>query len=265
MIEALTAASAGILIAYGLLAMTSMYRFRSFATHGPWPRARFGGDAPRGELGSSAVMLFHGPRRGAPTRATTEEIGFHALRATAIPVDNGRWQLRIRAVLLNNGRDEIVFDDLHTAVYFRIAPTPPLLTISYHGNAIILQDNTLFKDARSYSIAPGDGIEMDVLTQVTRYEGAPSYYGMREEGGPVCVLFGLIADLYSTIDVQRSRRAVPSDSIYLFLCRIKGAEPAFDVITTANAHSFKWPPRGYDADSLADILGKHSAWRPEPR
>lgn len=259
MIEVVTAVSAAMLGAYGLAGMASMYRFRSFARDGsgPWPRSGGNDRAPRAELGSSSVLPFQGRLRSEPTAAG--DVGFHALRATPVPVESGRWQLRIRAVLVNNGPSEVVLDDLHTIVYFRIAPTPPLLTISYHGNAIILQDNTLFKDARSYSIGPGDGIEIDILTQVTRYEGAPSYYAMREDGGPVCILFGLTADLYGTSNVRESRRAVSSDAIFLFLCRMKDDEPQFSVVTAANADSFAWPPRGYSPESLAATLEKHRA------
>ena len=173
--------------------------------------------------------------------------------------------MRLRSVLINTTNNSIVFDDLHTVIYARISPTPPLLTISYHGNAIILQDNTLFKEQKSYSISPSDGIEFDIITQVSRYEEMPSYYPMREEAGPICVLFGLIADYYDTVDPRRSRGSVTTDSLFIFICRAHGMSPELIEVTRENASTVSWPPRGYEFDPLASILEKHSSFRPERR
>jgi len=264
MTSALTLACAIVLLAYGGIGFLAMYRFRRLALQGRpgvWPERLAAFTAPRAELGGSSALPL---RRRRPAPASSAGIGFHVLRATAVPVESGRWQLRVRAVLLNHTAGAVVFDDLHTIVYLRLAPTPPLMTVSYHGNAIVLQDNTLFKEQGVYSIEPGDGIEIDVLTQVTRYVGAPAYYPMREEDGPTCILFGLIADFYATDGLRRT--ATPSDALLLFTCRSQDDDPTFVAITPENAGSVSWPPRGYDSlDPLAATLEKHRAYRPAVR
>lgn len=178
----------------------------------------------------------------------------------------GYWQLKPRVLLHNTSPREILLDDVHVIIYVEISSVPPLATISYHGTSVILQDNTLLKEeGRPYSLAPGDGFEMDLVIEATRLEGAPSYYPVTPKRGACCFLFGLIAD-YSRLDPHTSDESnVTTPSLCMFLCRSEKEEPEFIEVDNRVAETFPWPLRGYNLEPLQAILSRHSRYRPRRR
>jgi hypothetical protein len=81
---------------------------------------------------------------------------FKTLRTTSELLEPARLKLRIRFAFLNATEDTITLDDIHTVIYEKAVPTPPLFDMTYHGDALLLQDNSILKDHRNYSLKPGD-------------------------------------------------------------------------------------------------------------
>ncbi|KFB69563.1 MAG: hypothetical protein CAPSK01_000726 [Candidatus Accumulibacter vicinus] len=95
-------------------------------------------------------------------------------------------------------------------------PTVPKASWIYHSDVILTQDNTIWKDNRSYSLKSGDAFEMVLVMEMTRYEDD-------NVPGPLRAVFGFLLDyIILTPSGGIVRKALPSDCIYLFEYKLLG-------------------------------------------
>ena len=171
-------------------------------------------DAPWKKIGDSAIE---------PAVTTLPDISrlnavpiFKTLRADVIKIGPAKWRFKVRFLFKNSLKQEIVVDDMHTRVYEKDVPTPAYMTIKYRGDVLLLQDNTIWKDNKSYSLKSNDGYEIVIVLEMTRIEGSPLYGPDHVRDGPVRTIFGLIIDYYYVDGIDVKRGSLPSDCIYLF-------------------------------------------------
>src|SRR5262245_55870387 len=125
---------------------------------------------PKSLIGDSEVAKASLKTAIIPSSSNDEPI-FKILRTSFQGLAPAKWRFKIRFLLFNHIAETLGLDDMHAAVYLRIVPTPPLLTIGYRGEANLSQDNSLWKDNQSYSLARNDGFEMTLAMDLSRIEG----------------------------------------------------------------------------------------------
>jgi hypothetical protein len=235
-------------------------------------------EAQPADLGGSSVTVIASaakesslPEASFLSERDGEDPQFESLRVDCESLTKAHWRLRIRFLLRNTLDQAIAVDDIHVRVYSLHVPTPPYLTISYRGEAEILQDNSMLKKDQTYSLEPGDGLEMVLVTEVARLEGAPLYSsGDHETPGPMLAVFGLLLDYYILARQTIERRVLPSDCLYFFECLGKEGPVRFFTISERNVEAeklarFQTKAANSILASLGDTLSAHKAFRPTPR
>ena len=173
-------------------------------------------EVPWKHIGDSAIRSL--PQVATRTSATADP-RFTSLRCSVYQIGKAKWKLSIEFVIENQSSNhELVIDDIHARMFEADAYQPPYATISRFGDVWLMQDNRILKENRSYSLAPGDGYEINLLFEATRVEGAPAYGWDEptEMEGAVHIVFGLLVDYYFITPNGIQRGVVPSDRIYLF-------------------------------------------------
>jgi hypothetical protein len=220
-------------------------------------------DAPLASLGFSEVR----PAPAATTASIALRPEMRTLRVEATPNEPAAWRLRIRFVFINRTPHEICFDDIHARIYERDVPTPAFATIHYRGEVLLRQDNTIFKDERAWTLASGDGFEITLAFDLTRYEGLATMGETVARPGPVRTLFGLLLDYFGTAQPFR-REAIASDCLYLF--QHGDGETRFTALDAAEVEAMR-SRHASDArmlpvvETCSRFLREHHALRPVPR
>jgi hypothetical protein len=226
--------------------------------------------------GSSAVVVSASVR---PKDGDATEPVFTTLRAETKTVADKEWFLKVRFVIVNPSSLEIVVNDMHVHSYLKDMPVLPKASWIYRSEVMITQDNTLWKDNQSYSVKPGDALEMVVVLGVTRYEDD-------NVPGPLRSVFGIFVD-YSVISVggRVVPKAIPSDCVYLFeyqdlrhpgsrtwrpLCDIADRECVLKAINQSEIQALEQQHVADKdllrvVDKMRQVLEKHTSSRPVPK
>lgn len=196
---------------------------------------------------------------------------YRTLRVDTTAIGEARWRLTIRFLLFNALRETVGLDDIHARVYERNVPTPTFMTVSYRGDVLLQQDNTILKKDATYSLESGDGFEMALALEVTRFENAGVYGTQEAVVGSVRTVFGLLVDYYVVTGSRMIRRSLPSDSLYMFehladRSMTHGTLTAVDTDKLAELrqrHRSNRPMMDV-VQRLEDLLAEHLAFRPTP-
>jgi hypothetical protein len=190
---------------------------------------------------------------------------FKTLRAVAKKENAERCTLKIRFVFLNTTSKQISIEDIHNRLYeCKIVWHAPL-TLGYHSEVKLLQDNTILKESRSYSLEPGDGYEIDLVFQLTRGDNEPTRH-----------LFGLLVDYYTVEPSGRiDRKTMTSDCIYMMKCRSThtfGPNAEFELTAIDQSFIEELKSRHENESGMLEyinqiesILKDHLAFRPIPK
>ena len=224
-------------------------------------------EVPWKKIGGSSIELARGSALTQPMHV--DEPVFKTLRADLEKIGDAKWRLRIRFVFLNTLNETLAVDDMHTRLYEKELPGYYPATIGYRKDVLLLEDNTIWKDEKSYSLGPGDGYELVLVLEITRMAGSEGYGTFRESAGPVSTVFGLLVDYYcATTTSGLERRALPSDCIYVFEAEDDSAEfRAIDSETIRELVSrYKTDQNAMKRlERLETLLADHLAFRPVPK
>lgn len=257
----------GIICCAILVGVGFYHYFRNMVTLGSG--AESGGGAGAGvlkkDLSLSEVRLA--PEAAPAGHDSSEEPVFKTLRVYLEKIAEARWRFKIRFVFKNVTEHVITLDDIHTAIYEKYVPAPPYATISYRGEMLLQQDNSILKEGQDYSLRPGEGYEMVLVFEQTRLEGAPLYGGDFETPGAMISICGLFVDYYYFEGSEIVRRAIPSDTVYYFECADKsdrGHLHAVDAtfIENLKGRTYHSAPAKSIVERVGAILEKHVAARP---
>lgn len=226
-------------------------------------------EAPWKNLGKSKVFPIEYilPRKEAKLRPPV----FETLRVSLLKSGKARWELRVRFFTVNRAKAEVVLDDIHTIIYERYARTPPRATVSYHGTALLMQDNSIIKEQKKYSLDPGKGLEIDLVLSASRTESAPAHgQDPHEVDGPIRIIFGLLLDYYFPKLQPINRGCTPSDCLYLFVSSNPGANPEFEAVNNSVIRRMKQLSRDNkklqkSLQMLEDLLDQHLKLRLLPK
>jgi len=227
-------------------------------------------------ISGSTVQAADKNRRrpeGSAHESSADKPLFETLRVKTTCLSDAHWRFSIRFLLLNDTSPEIHLEDIHAKVYRKYIPSPPLLTIGYRGEVVLQEDNTIAKEEKSYSLAPGDGYEIDLILELTRIEGSPVYGTDRERPGPILAVLGLLVDYYYLLpDGSVKRRTVPSDSLYFFECldRKSGQRSTLrfvdnDLLKELEADRYTTDTAKAIASSIRHLVEEHRAYDPTPK
>jgi hypothetical protein len=170
----------------------------------PVPPAHIARWVPWDFLDASTIERLH--RTGIGPLHGFSEPEFKTLRLDASKTKDQGWQFRIRFAFINRLRETVVIDDIHAKLYEQNVPGSAVLTMGSWGEIILLQDNTILREQREYSIEPGDGYEISLVFKMSSVGYA---YTTR-------TVFGLLLDYYAITKSGVGRRARPSDCLYMF-------------------------------------------------
>jgi hypothetical protein len=199
-------------------------------------------------------------RESSSRSSLPDEPVFKTLRVTAEEQTDFNCRIRIRFLFFNGLGEEIALDDIHNRLYeMKIRYSAPL-TLGYRSEVYLLQDNTMLKSNASYSLAPGDGFEMELVFQLTSNE-------------PARFVFGLLLDYYMVKDrKQIVRSTIPSDCIYMLKAQSThtfGPKARFELtgIDEAFVAALREQYAGDTdfllyVDQIASILERHVSFRP---
>jgi hypothetical protein len=154
------------------------------------------------------------------------EVIFKTLRISSEQVGWERWQFKIRLEVVNNTLNQsVVLADMHAIVYEKVPVSPEgggswVETIQ---EIWLMQDNTIWKGARSYPLDPGKGYEIVLVLEMGSAKDHPTR--TLDTGKTV---FGLLLDYFVPTGTQM--RVKPSDYIYTFSYRGAGDSGDFKAI-----------------------------------
>jgi hypothetical protein len=137
----------------------------------------------------------------------TDGVGFKKIHP-------GAWSLSVYFSVYNVSPIPLTIFDLHAHVYGQSTSPMKRATIDYREKIELLQTNSIVANGKTYPLAPGENMPMELVTQVSTSTGMGN--DLAPQDVLLSIIFGLFVDYRILENGALLAIRIPSDSVYYF-------------------------------------------------